>query len=194
MQNIDPWAPIIFKDNFTNIDVDSVIRKINPVFSIVPNAGAVQGAGISSVAYSKSTGDNPHNWEEFSEFRVWAQERVSEALSKWKMPNQPWNANLSWIIKHNHGGWTDEHNHPEAMWSCAYYLKAPENSGRFLVRDPMDYCWFNKRSLENCDSWYPIDLKTGDFLIFPSWLYHKTEKNMSNEAKWVMSINFEYRK
>jgi ectoine hydroxylase-related dioxygenase (phytanoyl-CoA dioxygenase family) len=64
-----------------------------------------------------------------------------------------------------------------------------------MVRDPMEYNWGNTKSVDNRGGidgiWYPVEVKTGDFLLFPPWLYHKTEKNLSNESRYVMSINYD---
>ena len=59
----------------------------------------------------------------------------------------------------------------------------------------MEYHWGNSKSNSLRggidDLWYPVDVKTGDFLLFPPWLWHKTEKNLSNESRYVMSINYD---
>ena len=196
MEIVDPWSPIIFKDNFTGVDFDSVTNKIDSLFSMVPvNADVEQDGGISSVAYSKTTNDNPHQWTEFEEFRNWANDKVKYAIEKWQLAHLNYYPSVSWINRHDNGAWTNEHNHRGCAFSCAYYLKVPENSGRFMVRDPMEYHWGNVKSVNKRggvdDIWYPIEIKAGDFILFPSWLMHKTEKNLSNDSRYVMSINYE---
>ena len=37
--------------------------------------------------------------------------------------------------------------------------------------------------------WEPIEVKTNDVIFFPGWLRHKTEKNNSDENRYVMSAN-----
>ena len=37
--------------------------------------------------------------------------------------------------------------------------------------------------------WEAIDVKTNDVIFFPGWLRHKTEKNTSDESRYVMSAN-----
>jgi uncharacterized protein (TIGR02466 family) len=199
MKIVDPWSPIIFKDNFTDVDFDSVIQKIDPIFPLAPiNADVEHDGGVSSVAYSKSTGKHPHYWPEFDGFKQWANERLNYAINKWQLAQLQYYPIQSWINRHDTGAYTSEHNHRGCAWSCAYYLKVPENSGRFLVRDPMEYHWGNSRSHDLRggidDIWYPVEVKTGDFLLFPPWLWHKTEKNLSNEPRYVMSINYDIAK
>jgi ectoine hydroxylase-related dioxygenase (phytanoyl-CoA dioxygenase family) len=38
--------------------------------------------------------------------------------------------------------------------------------------------------------WKEIPTVTGDVLIFPSWLRHRTQVNNSNEKRWVLTSNF----
>lgn len=199
MKVIDPWSPIIFKDNFTDIDFESVIRKIDPILdSTTINGDVEKDGGISSVAYFKTNNTFPHYWPEFDNFKVWANEKINYAIEKWQLAQLSYYPCHSWINRHRNGAWTSEHNHRGSSWACAYYLNVPENSGRFMVRDPMEYNWGNTKSVNHRgnidDIWYPIEVKTGDFLLFPSWLYHKTEKNLSNESRYVMSINYDIRK
>jgi hypothetical protein len=196
MQSIDPWSPIIFKDNFTDTDFDSVIKKIDPILNATSiNADVEEDGGVSSVAYFKLNNTYPHDWTEFDNFKNWANDRLNYVINKWQLANIPYQPVNSWINRHNNGSWTSEHNHRGCSWACAYYLRVPENSGRFMVRDPMEYHWGNSKSYDYRggidDLWYPVDVKTGDFLLFPPWLYHKTEKNLSNEPRYVMSINYD---
>mgnify|MGYP003335683667 CR=1 FL=1 len=199
MEIVDPWSPIIFKDNFTEVDFDSVIKKIDPILNDTSiNADVEEDGGVSSVAYFKANKTFPHYWPEFDNFKNWANDRVNYAIEKWQLAQLPYYPCASWINRHGNGSWTSEHNHRGSAWSCAYYLKVPENSGRFMVRDPMEYNWGNTKSVNNRGGidgiWYPIEVKTGDFLLFPPWLYHKTEKNLSNESRYVMSINYDIKR
>jgi uncharacterized protein (TIGR02466 family) len=196
MINVDPWSPIIFKDNFTDVDFEAVIKKVEPLFELAPiNADVMHGGGVSTVSYSKSRNDHPHQWEEFAGFREWANQKLSYVIQKWQLANIPYMPVASWINRHDTGAWTSEHNHRGCSWSCAYYLNVPENSGRFMVRDPMEYHWGNSKSYDLRggidDAWYPVEVKTGDLILFPPWLWHKTEKNNSSESRYVMSINYD---
>lgn len=195
MQCIDPWSPVIFKDSFTNVDFESVKRKIDLVLDNPQhiNSDHQRGDSVSSVYNSKSTGDAPHKWVEFDEFKKWSVSRIEQAINAWQLSVQPYRATTSWINRHNQGGWSEEHNHRGSYFVAVYYIEAPENCGRLLVRDPMEYHWGYIPSVMRGidDIWYPIEVKTGDFLLFPSWLWHKTEPNLSNKTRYVMSINYE---
>jgi hypothetical protein len=142
MQNIDPWSPIIFKDNFTDIDFESIINKIDPILNDTSiNADVEKDGGVSSVAYFTINNTFPHRWPEFDDFKNWANEKINYAIQKWQLAQLPYYPRQSWINRHNNGAWTEEHTHRNAQFIGVYYLNAPENSGRLMVRDPMEYNW-----------------------------------------------------
>jgi ectoine hydroxylase-related dioxygenase (phytanoyl-CoA dioxygenase family) len=54
----------------------------------------------------------------------------------------------------------------------------------YKLGEPLDYYYY-----DNQKEWMPIEVKTNDVLFFPGWLTHKTEKNLSDEHRYVMSLN-----
>ena len=85
------------------------------------------------------------------------------------------------------------HNHPGSYLSAAYYVKAPENCGKFMVENPnsVKKHFFpqiaNKTELNMPVA--SIDVSEGDLLIFPGYLPHKVGKNESDEDRIVISFN-----
>ena len=73
--------------------------------------------------------------------------------------------------------------------SC--YLKAPEGSGGLLVRDPLEShrSGYPQESQETI--WRLIEVKTNDILVFPGWLQHKTQPNVTDEDRVVLTFNYE---
>ena len=51
-------------------------------------------------------------------------------------------------------------------------------------QEPLDYHYY-----ESGREWQPIEITSGDVLFFPGWMSHKTEVNLSNEDRYVMSLN-----
>ena len=70
------------------------------------------------------------------------------------------------------------------------YLYMPENGGYFEAKDPLEL--LNSNGYHNMSEWRWKEIKTisGDILIFPSWLIHRTQKNESDEGRYVMTTNF----
>ncbi len=85
------------------------------------------------------------------------------------------------------------HNHPNSVLSGVYYLKAPENSGGIFFRDPRDVAHMFMPSLAELTPWtiQKITYKAteGKMIIFPSWLNHGVEPNLSEEERVCISFN-----
>lgn len=195
MINVDPWSPIIFKENIPMQNWDLIKGKVDAIFNhpSFSNSNLEKDGGKTSVVYGRKTKDLPHVWEELDYFKPAAMDAINEAVDKWELDKVTYMPSESWVNIHTKGSWTEEHTHRGAQFVGVYYLHVPENSGRLLVRDPMEYAWGALASDEPRginDIWYPVDVKTGDFVLFPSWLKHKTEESNTDEPRYIMSINF----
>jgi uncharacterized protein (TIGR02466 family) len=147
--------------------------------------------GVTTVPISK--GIPPHVWDEFEDFRPWLYERVNRVWDLWRL--QPMNKHLSdsWINMHPPGAYTSEHHHQNVTVAVACYLHVPENSGRLMIKNPYHIYKLGDPVHEHYYAegmdWEYIDVKTGDVLFFPGWLTHKTERNNSEEDRYIMSLN-----
>jgi uncharacterized protein (TIGR02466 family) len=103
-----------------------------------------------------------------------------------------------WANLHKHNQTTGEHSHCggaiKAHVSVVYYLKKPANSGNIEFVDPLEY--IHKMSPkhvydETLGSMYSeVEADQFDLVIFPSWLKHRTQPNLSNEDRVAISVNF----
>lgn len=195
MKTVDPWSPIIFKENVPVENFPEIQNRIEKIFQDpkFENTDLEKQGGISTFAYSNITGDQPHRWPELGFLGDVVSTMVPKAVDQWRMLPGMYVPVTSWVNKHVRGSWTDEHIHRGCFFVMAYYLSVPQNSGRLLVRDPIEHHWdsmpaSNDRGIDN--TWYPLDVEAGDVIIFPSWLRHKTEPSNSDEPRYVMSVNF----
>jgi uncharacterized protein (TIGR02466 family) len=195
MINIDPWSPIILKDNCPVQEWSSIKVKCDNVLTQIGtdptnNSYLETGDALSSVI-SK---DRPYMWDDFNYFKEWLSPRLDEAVTKWKLNYNRYAIAGSWVNIHNKTGKTSIHCHRGCDIVVVYYLNVPPNSGRLIVRDPLEYHWANSVSHERgyLDSrgGYPIEVQTGDVIIFPGWLYHGTEESNSEDPRYIMSINY----
>ncbi len=135
----------------------------------------------------------PTAWEEYEYFTTkWLPDRVNRIMERWRLANAPLHISESWINVHNKGGWTEEHDHQLSVIALGCYLNVPENSGRLLIKTPMQAYKYSEPlhpDYWNGMEWEAIDVKTNDVIFFPGWLRHKTEKNNSDESRYVMSAN-----
>ena len=116
----------------------------------------------------------------------------------WKeelLDREPMLGNM-WANINPPGGYNAPHIHPNSLFSGVYYIKAPENSGKFHCVDPRPgvqlvmpirksgqlpkHLWREAR----------FDAKVGRILMFPAWLWHSVEPNLSNDIRISVSFNF----
>jgi uncharacterized protein (TIGR02466 family) len=100
--------------------------------------------------------------------------------------------NSMWINIHEHGGFNHLHTHPGSWYSGAFYLKCPEKCGHISFTDPRPaaemsiYDNFTTGEIIHC-----IGPSAGDLILFPSWLPHLVEQNLSHDDRISISFNIE---
>ena len=98
-----------------------------------------------------------------------------------------------WAIINKKGDSNNEHIHPNSNLSAAYYVKAPENCGEFVVNNPhaVNRNFFPEREnpteLNRLIAKHKVE--EGDLLIFPAYLPHQVLPNESGEDRIVISFN-----
>jgi uncharacterized protein (TIGR02466 family) len=110
--------------------------------------------------------------------------------------------NHTWFHVTRHGGSFVAHNHPMASWSSVYCVRpgeeAPErrDSGvlRFLDHRPgsnmfIDPANVNLRVPFNFGH-YSMKLRTGQLVIFPSYLVHEVAPFMGHDTRITIASNF----
>ena len=125
---------------------------------------------------------------------------IKRAFEGWsnKAVKDSWDVNLvihnMWTTIYPEQSFIPEHTHAGYLLSGVYYAKAHEGCGDIVFHDPS---WVLKSMLNTGDSTFPINgtiekrsPKTGDLILFPSWLPHSTEPNETNEDRIIVSFNF----
>lgn len=196
MQSLNP-SPYIYKAqydfNWESIK-DKVYERVDIAEEEIKSRQLLtpeKNGGITTAIIRKY--DPPHNWDEFDLFKPWLYERINMLWDEWRL--QPMNKHLSdsWINCHPPGAWTAEHYHQSVVVAVSAYLHVPENSGRFLIKNPLlpyktgEPLW--ESFFDEHLDWIPVEVKTNDVLFFPGWLSHKTEQNMSDLNRYVMTLN-----
>lgn len=86
------------------------------------------------------------------------------------------------------------HDHANCLFSGVYYLKTPENCGNLMFYDPRSARTFYKPNVKQYTA-YTADAvahgaEAGLLMIFPSWLKHGVEPNLSQEDRVSISFNY----
>jgi len=91
-----------------------------------------------------------------------------------------------WANIHPRHGFNRSHTHPNVLWSGVYYVQSPPRAGRIIFRDPRAQA-VASRAIYRSDRptppngwsevyYEPIEAR---LLLFPAWLEHEVEPNMS---------------
>ena len=88
------------------------------------------------------------------------------------------------------------HTHPGCFISGAYYIQVPENSGSIVFHNPsedmMSADWNSDQNIKY-NSYngltYWIKPETSYLYLFPSWLKHHVEPNLSKKNRVSISFN-----
>lgn len=96
-----------------------------------------------------------------------------------------------WSIINPPGSFNKAHIHGGSHWSGVYYVQTPEDSGDIEFTDPrtphiMSELKFDPAKKRKRDTWNSARFtpKPGKLILFPSWLYHSVEPNLSsNDGK-----------
>ena len=133
-------------------------------------------------------------------FALKVQEYILNAFQNfgWKIKNKNIRISEMWAIINKKNDFNVIHTHPNCYLSAAYYVKAPNNCGKFEIEHPniaKKYAFpeietKNELNLEVAS----IEIKEGDLLLFPSYLPHKVSQNFSEEDRIVISFNVDIQK
>jgi uncharacterized protein (TIGR02466 family) len=88
------------------------------------------------------------------------------------------------------------HGHDNCILVATYYIKCPANSGDLLLVDPRGHVnWGWERETKpptiNCIKYTRVQPVPGKLVIFPGYVMHMVETNMSDEPRFSVSCNIQ---
>ena len=153
-----------------------------------------QGISKSNIKgwHSKDFNMQENEPKNFIKFILPAIEQVITDMN-WEKQKQSVNINNMWAIINTGGSANLRHQHGNSTISGAYYVRAPKNSGDIVFYDPRPapvYTYPNavNPNLLNAQV-NGISPKEGALVLFPSYLDHSVNENVSNEEIIVISFN-----
>lgn len=126
------------------------------------------------------THDDLHKLPVFREFTKALEFIASECLEHPARVVDMW-GNINY--KNSYNG---NHTHGNTL-SGVFYLKVPKDSGRLILCNPA----VRSDAQFIRESNYPIVPEPLALILFPSWLEHYVEPNLSEETRVSISFNFE---
>jgi uncharacterized protein (TIGR02466 family) len=106
------------------------------------------------------------------------------------------NITTLWININNYKDYNQSHFHSNCFLSGVYYVNIFDKGGKIVFDNPaqdlIDSNWDTtdiKSFTTVNSSTYSLVPNIGDLILFPSWLKHKVEPNMTNEDRVSISFN-----
>jgi uncharacterized protein (TIGR02466 family) len=182
-----PFNPLVIKSHY-----DFNWDELKPICRNLINTAPHQTDLEKNNGKSSSTNpQSPHMIYQFNSFYKWLSPMIEHVIVKeWGYdPKLKYGIVQSWVNVHNKTGVTIEHAHGAAIMAISTYLQLPKDSGFIEYKDPMEYTknFHQRTSLDWM--WKQVPAITGDVLMFPGWLLHRTQPSNSDEERWVLTTN-----
>ena len=111
----------------------------------------------------------------------------------WEKEKQKININNMWAIINTGGAANLRHQHGNSTISGAYYVRAPKNCGDIVFYDPRPAPVYSHPNANKPNSLNAqvngITPSEGALVLFPSFLDHSVNANLSEEERMVISFN-----
>ena len=142
--------------------------------------------------HSKDFNLNDKEPQNFIAFILPAIQQVMTDMD-WDKEKQTAKINNMWAIINTGGSANLRHQHGNSTISGAYYVRAPKNSGDIVFYDPRPAPVYTYPKALNPNLLNAqvngISPKEGALVLFPSYLDHSVNENLSNEERIVISFN-----
>jgi uncharacterized protein (TIGR02466 family) len=191
--DVTPFEPLIIKTHYSGFDW----KKMEPVCEDLIKTTEIKthledGDAASS---APNTIKQPHMMEEFKPFFDFMKPITEHILfNEWGLfKHHHYIVANSWVNFHAEGGTTLSHHHGATALTLACYLNLPPMGGYIQFLDPLEYQkgFHLKERGEDQWNWRTVRAQTGDVIMFPGWVRHKTESNKNpNEKRWVLTANY----
>ena len=111
----------------------------------------------------------------------------------WEKERQSVKISNMWAIINRGGSTNSRHQHGNSTISAAYYVRAPENCGDIVFYDPRPapvFCYPTAISSNLLNAQVnSITPKDRSLILFPSYIDHSVNENLSNDERIVISFN-----
>lgn len=180
---------IIFPNFFYTVEIEDVNNLVLQDFildlekknsgRICSNAGGWQEEIIS------------HNNIELSKLLDQTTSICQEVANTWKLDKKISIKN-AWANINRKDNFNYPHFHPKALFSGVYYVKAEENSGSLILKRPdIQEHYVDELNSEYTQKNFGFVPKQGTFVLFPSYINHYVEQNLSTKERISIAINFD---
>ena len=116
----------------------------------------------------------------------------------WDLINQSVKIKSVWAIINEKDAWNQKHHHSNSDLSAAYYVSAHEDCGDIVFYDPRPARVYKQPIAKSPNKLNgtvsSIKPEAGMLVLFPSYLDHSVNPNISNKKRVVISFNLSLEK
>ena len=148
--------------------------------------------GVTSY-YGPSIMELPH-FTPFSSYLRRSLDHYFSSICDYEYPGMI--LNQAWFTVYPPGHFIPRHSHPATQMSGVYYFDVPEDGGDLVFEDPIgDFRVWYDDGQNPAGPFRPVTAmnvkpEPGMFVLFPSWLPHRTMPNKGNSDRIIFSFNF----
>jgi uncharacterized protein (TIGR02466 family) len=98
---------------------------------------------------------------------------------------------FGWINENSKGVGNPLHDHGGSLLTCTYYVKSPADCGDLLLVDPrggVNWEWLEDGGIRGI-KYKRVKPKEGKLVLFPAYVLHEVEKNMSDDKRISITTN-----
>lgn len=105
----------------------------------------------------------------------------------------------SWVNRYSKEDLNDKHSHPNSMISGVYYIESDDTSAPIIFEKPYLYTnlfhdsikptFKNKNNNQFNTDYYGFKPKSGELLLFPSWLEHSVPTQKIDQFRYSLAFN-----
>ena len=132
---------------------------------------------------------------EYSEISDLIETIYSEACIFWEKIGFKKSKNINyWIQDYKVSNYHEEHNHGIVNLSGTYWIRANEDAGNFVLKNPNPFISVSHNIIDNPtkynNDYYEIIPEKGKFILFPSFLFHSVKPGGPNCIRTSFAFNF----
>jgi uncharacterized protein (TIGR02466 family) len=105
--------------------------------------------------------------------------------------------NSTWVSYFPPNAYLNYHSHDLSGIATVFYLNKPLNSGNLKLKNNFNI-WHHYKNSNNLevvlDEEVVVEVEEGDIVMFPSFLSHGTERNLSTEDRIIVGKDFVFKK
>lgn len=150
-------------------------------------------SGRSELPHSVQSATDLHRLPEFAPLMDFGQRAGQQALEFLDHEPSPMRVTGCWANVGAPGTYHVEHSHPNNFLSAVYYVRASDEAGKITFHDPRLQAHVvaprvKKKSLKHASS-VNITVAAGRMVMFPAWLRHSVDPNVSDDLRISVSFN-----